>query len=170
MAPRNSSERDAGSTPSDAKASDRPAITEEALQGLICVSCHRTPLLDKIVWSDALHQHIHTANRNQTTEGISRICGGLVVRKEDAWRATVLPGSIHLCYNSRLRGVAHLVRLGRPANSRNESWTGTPICGASVATDHWIPTPEGAATQAACGSCTRLKTRSADGREPQAAG
>lgn len=143
---------------------------EATVPSLICVACHRTPLLDKIVWSDALRQHIHTANRNQTVEGISRICGGHVVRKEDAWRATVLPGTIHLCYNSKLRGVAHLVRLGRPANARNESWTGTPICGGVLAPGHWIPTPDAAARQAACASCMGIEARDADVRRPLSKG
>ena len=140
-------------------AARRAAVSTDMLQSLICVSCHRTPVLDKIVWSDSLRQHIHTANRNPTSEGIARICGGQVVRKEDAWRATVLPGSIHVCYSSKLRGVAHLVRLGRPANARNESWTGTALCGAVLAAGHWIPTGEGSSAQTTCAACLKAQRR-----------
>jgi hypothetical protein len=70
-----------------------------------------------------------------------RICGGEIVRREHLVRASMRPGSVHPCNTSRLTGTAHLVRLGLPANARNQSWTGTALCGVNPNPGHWIPRP-----------------------------
>jgi predicted Fe-S protein YdhL (DUF1289 family) len=118
---------------------------------IVCTGCGRTPAIEAIAWSDAQRQHVHLAHRNRTNEGILRVCGGQVVREEDEWRALLQPGTVRLCRASNHRGLPHRVRLGRPANARNESWTGTALCGAPVR--YWIPERDEKGARRTCPAC-----------------
>lgn len=125
-------------------------------QDLVCLGCERAPKIDHIQWSNVQGRPIHTAVRAKLPGNLDRICGGFVVRREQAWEGSLAPGVIALCIPSRLRSTAHYVRLGRTNGKRNQSWTGTPLCGANPKIRHWLPIEEGLETQfRPCAKCRK---------------
>ena len=160
-----------GPSPNDARAARKsrtpaPASTPVAieapeppfeLENLLCLGCDRTPSADHIQWSSFHHRPVHTAILNAAPGAMPRLCGGFVVRREDAWEANLLPGSLALCLPSRVRSTAHHVRLGRPNGKRNQSWTGTPLCGAQPKARYWLPIQRNLERQfRTCGKCRKL--------------
>lgn len=122
---------------------------------LVCTTCGSAPR--STARSRALNQVIHTAvvNREDDQE---EICGGTVVPVGEEWRAVLQPGVVVPCAPLKRVG-AHLVRLGRVANRRNQSWTGTALCGlVQSGSQHWIPlAPTVAERMKVCRRCDEAR-------------
>src|SRR5688572_20810765 len=125
----------AGSSPER----DAAATEEDDALELFCLRCE-VPAL-KVAWSAAAGQFIHL-RRLRRGDVASEICGGKVVPREELHAARLEAGHIHVCYPAGPNTSAHLVRLGRLANRRNDSWTGTAVCGfVPRGSRHWLPIP-----------------------------
>ena len=134
-----------------------------------CVRCKRTTR--RVLWLVDLRRHVHAA-RTTGSEGIPVCCGGEVVRGEAPTQRSPRPGEVVYCTPSQGSLAIHIVRLGRPADLGEGSWSGTALCGRDYRCRLWLPLPPDQRPQgqdgcAACeASAERTNARPRVGREP----
>lgn len=131
---------------------------------LVCVRCCTTPA--QIAWSTAQGRFIHSSVIGSVNGGV-RICGGFVVNQGEEWREAFEPGLVVPCFHTGAGVIAHLVRLGRPAQNGGPSWSGTALCGKtnSGRNRNWRPLlPASAAQAELCVSCREAQLLEEDRR------
>lgn len=126
----------------------------EAPSRLLCARCKNSPQASTIAWSAEAGTTVHLASVGVTREGFPRVCGGLVVPLEDLHRARFAPGAYALCFPVRHSLSLHVVRLGRRANGRKDTWTGTVLCGKRYrGVTRWLPMEPVRAEAVECEGC-----------------
>jgi hypothetical protein len=127
---------------------------------LICIGCGRSPTSETIRWSTTQNRAVHVAAGTPHPSGLPRMCGGIIVRREETWEGCLQPGMVVRCLPSKIGRESHFVRLGRTHGTRNNSWTGTSLCEVSPSIGYWVPLAEERASQfRTCPVCEKLRKR-----------